>query len=227
MARRRLLVFTNEKCEVPFLDMFDAVLSWDPFSITKDDVLLLEGGTDINPAIYGDVAGEFCEPSDILRDSKECLMISKFKAAGASILGICRGAQLATCFAGGSLIQHVTGHGVWNGHDIVTDDGEVLKSSSVHHQMMYPFKLPKEEYQILARTPYNLSKLYLDGQGLDLFNGAPDNNTAQTWKNFVEPEIVWYPKIRALAIQGHPEYHPLKDPFVQHCRKLVERYLFT
>lgn len=219
---RRLIVITDEGCEVPFADMFDQVLRTDPFTISKDDVLLLEGsGADISPHLYGDVPGPHLNPPDVCRDGRELYFLKRFEAAGAHVLGICKGAQLACVFAGGNLIQHVTGHGVWQGHDIVTNEGEVFRTSSVHHQMMDPFDLSQEQYTILAHTPKPLSQTYLNGKGFDLLNGQ----SREFLQKFVEPEVVWFSKIRALAIQGHPEYMKKDDPFVSYSRQLVEGYL--
>ena len=217
---RRLVVLTEEGCEVPFADMFDSVTRGVPFSVCKDDVLLLEGGAaDIDPHFYGDSFGSYLNIPDVERDNREYTQMKRFADVGAKILGICKGAQFACVFAGGNLIQHVTGHGVWNGHTIVTNEGQYLLSSSVHHQMMDPFDLSKEQYQILAHTPKPLSDRYLDGKDREY--------TFPLGCKFVEPEIVWFPKIKALAIQGHPEYMRQDVPFVQHSRKLVERYLFV
>ena len=217
---RRLVVLTEEGCEVPFADMFDGVTRGVPFSVCKDDVLLLEGAAaDIDPHFYNDSFGSFLCIPDIERDNREYTQMKRFADMGAKILGICKGAQFICVFAGGNLIQHVTGHGVLNGHSIVTQDGEYLHSSSVHHQMMDPFDLSAEQYQILAHTPKPLSKCYLDGKDREY--------TFPLGCKFVEPEIVWFPKIKALAIQGHPEYMRQDAPFVQYSRKLVERYLFV
>lgn len=209
--------------------MFDQVLTMEPFSIQKEDVLLLEGSAaDINPSLYGDEAGPYLNSPDTLRDSRECALLRRFSTAGAKILGICKGAQLACVFAGGNLIQHVTGHSAWNGHQITAvhecDEPFInMTCSSVHHQMMNPFDLPKDHYKILAHTPKLLSQTYLDGKGFDLLNG----NTPSFLNQFVEPEVVWFPKLQALAIQGHPEYMRQDAPFVQWSRRLVHQYLLS
>lgn len=217
---RRIVVLTDEGCEAPFIHLFDSVVRGVPFSVCKDDVLLLEGSAaDVDPKFYGDSIGSFLSTPDTERDSRELAQLRRFTDIGAKVLGICKGAQLACVFAGGNLIQHVTGHGVWNGHQIVTDDGQYMLSSSVHHQMMDPFDLSDEQYKILAHTPRPLSDRYLDGKDREY--------SFPLGCKFVEPEIVWFPKIKALAIQGHPEYMKSDAPFVNHCRTLVERYLFA
>lgn len=221
---RRLIVLSTWGCEKPFRDLYDSVVRVPrgqllSVSITPDDTLVLEGGTDIGASFYGERPGKYTSVPDVLRDRVENRAILDFADTGGSILGICRGAQFVTAFLGGKLIQHVSGHSAHRGHPIVTDKGQTLWSSSLHHQMMYPYYLPRESYRILAHCPTPRSRIYLDGKDRDMRQFFPTD--------FVEPEIVWYPKIRALAIQGHPEYQTLESKFVQHCRSLVKEFIFN
>ena len=220
MGSKRLVVVTKWGCEDPFRDMYDSVLYNVPSTITPDDTLVLEGGTDISTTLYHQAPSKRTQFPDRVRDMIERRLIISFADAGASILAICRGAQLATAFVGGKLIQHVRGHN--KGHLIHTDKGDALWSSSLHHQMMYPFELKEgEEYKLLGWSHKRLSNTYIN------------QHDEEFWQDeeppvyFKEPEIVWYPKIRALAIQGHPEYMKPSDRFVKHCRNLVEEYLFN
>jgi hypothetical protein len=43
--------------------------------------------------------------------------------------------------------------------------------------------------------------------------------------NKAEPEIVFFPEIRGLAIQGHPEWVRDTHPFAELCVDLVKDYL--
>jgi hypothetical protein len=99
----------------------------------------------------------------------------------------------------------VSGHG--GDHPITTDTGRVLVTSSVHHQMMYPWKV---DHHLIAWASTPRSRDYV-GVDAGLIT--------------VEPEIVHFPKIKALAIQGHPEFMNPKDEFVVYCLDLVRQYL--
>ena len=55
--------------------------------------LLLPGGGDLDPALYGQ-APQGCDPPDPERDRREISLCRKFLAEGKPILGICRGAQV-------------------------------------------------------------------------------------------------------------------------------------
>jgi putative glutamine amidotransferase len=73
------------------------------------DALLLSGGTDVHPSMYG-------APVDGSRDietGRDELELAAWQAARERrlpVLGICRGMQALNVFSGGSLIQHVEGH---------------------------------------------------------------------------------------------------------------------
>src|SRR5215469_7707144 len=176
--------------------------------VTKCDAIVLWGGTDINPAIYGAIPHPMngYNPSS-MRDETEQFYIRRAVEHNIPIIGVCRGAQLVCAMAGGKLVQHMNGHG--SDHDIVTKDGKVYQSSSSHHQMMYPFGMPEECYDILAWSSIKRSTKY-EGE-----NG----NRMDTPE--VEPEVVLFPKIRALAIQGHPEWMEDEEPFVQWCLRIT------
>ena len=78
------------------------------------DALLLPGGGDIHPRRYGQ---ELREAKDIdeERDGAELALVEEFLARGRPVVGICRGLQLLNVYFGGTLHQHVDGHGQRNG----------------------------------------------------------------------------------------------------------------
>jgi gamma-glutamyl-gamma-aminobutyrate hydrolase PuuD len=73
------------------------------------DGLLLTGGTDIAPSLYG-AADEGSVGTDPDRDELEAAAWAVADARGIPILGICRGLQAMNVFDGGTLTQHVDGH---------------------------------------------------------------------------------------------------------------------
>lgn len=73
------------------------------------DGLLLTGGSDVDPARYGqEPAG--ARSVDQRRDALEADLWGAAVQRGLPVLGICRGMQLMNVLAGGSLLQHVEGH---------------------------------------------------------------------------------------------------------------------
>ena len=216
---RRLIVLTNWGTEKVFWPYYDTLIRHLPAVMTEHDTLLLEGGADISPSIYGQPVGRNTYPSALHRDKYEIEAFRRAQSAGASVIGICRGAQLATAMLGAPLIQHVEGHeGAGHFLQLYKQDG-ALWANSVHHQMMYPFALAPEEYQLIGWTAKPCSTKYLDGKNQDISKSLPDN--------FVEPEIVWYPTIRTLAIQGHPEYQESGEDFRAYCENLAKELILN
>ena len=156
------------------------------------DVVVFTGGADINPEIYGKKA----HPTTYFSNYRDAYEIEAFRKMRPDQLavGICRGAQLLCALNGGILIQDVTSH--VGGHIMHNNTGKSFPITSIHHQMMYPWGLPKEDYDVLFWAD-GLSRHY-EGDGVD----------TELMRRNVEPEIVAFhheglPK--CLAIQGHPE----------------------
>ena len=222
--KKRIMCLTKYKTWTPFVDLFGGIQKLQRVTdIEKNDVVLFEGGTDISSYLYKEPQSLYSGKPDTCRDMIEMLMFRQAHKVGATMLGICRGSQFLTAMNGGTVIQHCHGHTQW--HNIQTYNKKVIWVSSTHHQMMNPFNLKHKEYEILGWAAPSRSDVYL--------NGYLDNLLEIMT---VEPEIVWYPKTRSLAIQGHPEYMrpnsylydgtlDQSDPFVEYSRKLIKEYL--
>lgn len=217
----RLLISAIFDCESPFDFIFDQRLNIaDPNDMDLDlennqAALIIWGGEDIATGLYGQVparqTGATVELSK--RDRIEVDLAKKAIELGIPIIGICRGAQMMCALSGGSLIQHVTNHANMS-HNMITNDGVIIKTNSVHHQMMNPFKV---DHELLAWVPERISTVYI---------GNANNHVADTDSpDFKEPEIVWFPKTKSLCIQGHPEFSSASAPFIHHCLRLTEKYV--
>ncbi len=73
------------------------------------DGLLLPGGGDIAPCLYGEV-NEASKNIKLKLDIFELFLIRKFLNRGKPILGICRGMQVINVFFDGTLTQDMKGH---------------------------------------------------------------------------------------------------------------------
>jgi gamma-glutamyl-gamma-aminobutyrate hydrolase PuuD len=69
------------------------------------DGLVLQGGADIDPQIYGDEPTDVLGPIDSVRDRFELELLRAFAEAGKPVLGVCRGMQLINVAYGGTLHQ--------------------------------------------------------------------------------------------------------------------------
>ncbi len=125
-----------------------------PFDIDIDEMielldgLLMPGGTDIDPGLYGAAADpEMIEPES-LRDDTELALLDAAARADLPVLGICRGVQLLNVHGEGTLHQHVPAHACWEAsapepvHDVEFAEGSVARDlfgertavNSFHHQ---------------------------------------------------------------------------------------------
>jgi putative glutamine amidotransferase len=73
------------------------------------DGLLLPGGADLDPALYG----EDRHPAVAVEGVRDDLELEAWSAArrrGVPVFGVCRGFQAINVFSGGRLVQHLEGH---------------------------------------------------------------------------------------------------------------------
>ena len=162
----------------------------------KIGLVVFTGGADVSPSLYGH--NNLKSYTNPLRDMEE---VNIFNAAAENeipMAGICRGAQFLCAMAGGHLVQDITNHTSSHRLSYKDKDGNIMDSpepvTSTHHQMQYPWVMEDGSFDILAWSsrPRSLNYIY-DG------DGAID-------KMEIEPDVVFYNDINALAIQYHPEY---------------------
>ena len=164
----------------------------DPADMDSDDAaLVVWGGEDISPALYNKPVSNYtgAGPRPSKRDAYEWALMQAAQERGIPIIGICRGAQMLCALAGGFLIQDVTGHAIGRQHSVKTKEGRSFAVNSLHHQMLYPWDV---EHELIAWSPVPLSDHYMD--------------VNQPIAVPCEPEFVYFPKQKGIAIQWHPEY---------------------
>lgn len=110
------------------------------------DGLLLSGGDDLNPALFGE-ENTHSRSVDDARDAMEFSLTKAFCEQGKPVLGICRGMQAMAVALGGTLwqdIRSMTGmpHPAGEDHEIIVREGTFLSRflperalvNSTHHQ---------------------------------------------------------------------------------------------
>jgi len=116
------------------------------------DGLILTGGSDLDPALYGQAPHPETSGIHRGRDDAELALLRAALARDLPVLAICRGSQVLNVALGGDLVQHVPDvvgdekhkqtPGVFADHDVETEDGsrlaatvgERLPVKSHHHQ---------------------------------------------------------------------------------------------
>jgi len=138
-----------EEKRVPYREALRA-LAIDPLedAVTLHglDGLVLAGGNDVDPALYGEPRGPRTEEPDPLRDARESALLREAIERDLPVLAICRGLQLLNVARGGTLLQHVEGHSlrkVRDAHTVEIAAGSRLEAilgtreyvvNSRHHQ---------------------------------------------------------------------------------------------
>ncbi len=119
-----------------------------PISLDGLDGLLLSGGSDLNPKLYGHARHEANDEPDDARDALEQRLLASAMERDLPLLAICRGMQLFNVAHGGTLEQHVEDHrqpGVPEAHRIEVEPGTRLAEAigpgshmvnSRHHQIV-------------------------------------------------------------------------------------------
>ena len=119
------------------------------------DGLVVAGGPDINPSLYGQKPSEHISLAHPDQDGSEADLIRGAVDRDIPLLGICRGMQLMCVVHGGKIHQHLPEtpgheeHGGWDGevteHGVQTVEGTHLHSimgttvsvNSTHHQGVF------------------------------------------------------------------------------------------
>lgn len=123
------------------------------------DGLVICGGWDIEPQLYGQEPTEKMEQTDPLRDKTEMTLLGQALDMDMPVLGICRGAQIVNVHLGGTLHQHVpdvTGSdiyrkpgGLFNTEDMTLTEGSTL-AEIFDHQASVPG--PVQHHQAIDRV---------------------------------------------------------------------------
>jgi len=74
-------------------------------ALLGSDGVVLAGGPDVDPALYGETMHPSCSLAGDARDEYELAMARRCLRDGVPLLAICRGMQVLNVAAGGSLIQ--------------------------------------------------------------------------------------------------------------------------
>lgn len=164
------------------------------------DGILLTGGQDVSPEIYGEEKLDSSVACYEARDSMEKELLGQALEKDIPILGICRGIQFLNAYLGGSLYQ---------------DLGKQHPSETEHHQKP-PYDVPVHEVNIIEES--GLHKLIQsDRISVNSYHHQAVKEVADSLKVMAVSEdglteAVELPGKRFVwALQWHPEFSYKKD----------------
>jgi putative glutamine amidotransferase len=183
-----------------------------PILVKTLDALILTGGGDIDPAVYGGRPHETNYGVNVERDSLELDLGRWAMGSDLPTLGICRGAQILNVARGGSLIEHIP-----------DEIGEsVLHRAPPREPIPHPIRLKpgsrlagilgREQFEAVS---WHHQALRAVAKGFEVVGHAPDG----TIEAIEMPSHPWL-----IAVQWHPELSAATDPLQQKLfDALVER----
>ena len=178
--------------------------------LDRVDGLMVIGGADLDPEVYGQERSEHTETTYRERDEFELALTREAMRRGLPFLGICRGMQLLNVALGGTLNQHLVGEdgtpshrrivGTFVGteHEIDLEPGSLAERAlgeAVHVARCH-------HHQAIDRV----------GDGLIVSGRARDGVVEA-----IELDDGW-----TLGVQWHPEAGDKRDLFVAFCRAAAE-----
>ena len=189
-----------------------------PDVATRAEGLLLTGGGDVNPVLYGEQPHETYQASEPGRDEYEIALVHAAIDANIPIFAICRGMQVLNVALGGTLIQDIPSmvngaqqHAVPEPRFAIAHEVWVAKGSQLGALMAE--KLDGETCQVNSRHHQAVKAV---APGWDVSGTAPDG----VIEAIEQPGPVF-----RMAVQWHPEnfwrtgeFRPLFEAFVDAAR---------
>lgn len=172
----------------PILDLVDEI----PDLVARCDAIVLHGGGDIDPALYGATAeSEHLYGMNGAHDAVESAVVRAALDAGTPMLAICRGLQMLNVVCGGTLIQHL--------------------DAPAHRERTHPVELDPTSRVSLAigstraENCFSFHHQAVDRLGRDLVvTGRSDDGVVEALE-WTGPEWI-------VAVQWHPEDTAEFDP---------------
>ena len=176
------------------------------------DGLLLSGGADLDPALYGEEILNETVKIKAERDAFELALFRAFYALGKPIFGICRGCQIINVALGGTLYQDLVEQmGLVHfdpelRHEVQTEKdsllyallGEKFFANSTHHQSV---KTVAPELHVTAYSQEGIVEAF-EHESLPIFATQfhPERLTGELWD------------------ERTPDFAPLFDYFIGLCK---------
>lgn len=132
------------------------------------DLLVIPGGSDVDPGRYNAVPGYFTSKPDPMKEYFDTIILPMYIKAGVPVYGICRGCQSIAVLFGAKLVQHmwhetnteITGRDA-TVHEITLRDTDFktafeeyhkgkVKVNSMHHQCISNIGFPNDILEILG-----------------------------------------------------------------------------
>lgn len=205
----------GEAMELPYCTLPHAI----PEILDSLDGLLLTGGDDLNPALWGETWHPKAVPVDPRRQQFELELLKQAEVRGVPILGVCLGAQLMNVHRGGSLHQFLPDlprrrpleHRKVNG--VLLRHGVVIERTSRLRQI-----IGREQ---LSVNTYHKQSINRIGRGLNVAARATDGiiEAVEDTSGELFLGVQWHPE----RISDEPEHLALFEHLVQRASHFAQK----
>jgi len=180
------------------------------------DGLVLEGGSDLWPGSYGEVALKPAWNGDRVRDEYEIALTHAFVAAGKPVLGVCRGLQLLNVAFGGTLYQDIA----TQVPGALTHRNAELYDRNVHAiEFVAGTRLAQLYAGSTARTVNSVHHQAINrlAPQFAVEARAPADGIIEAFR--------WQGPSYVAGVQWHPEFHDWRDPALLPGEPLLNDFL--
>jgi putative glutamine amidotransferase len=184
-------------------------------ALARADAVLLTGGGDVDPSLYGESPHASYDAAEPGRDKLEIALVKAAFEADVPLLGICRGMQVINVALGGTLLQHIPS----------------MVNGALQHWVPEPrYAIAHEVWMTQSSQLWSLMREALEGDDTCLVNSrhhqavktaAPGWDVTATAPDGVIEAIEYPGRPFCLAVQWHPEnfwrtgeFRPLFEAFV-------------
>lgn len=182
------------------------------------DGIVLAGGYDCDPALYGEKRHPSVEPMDSRRQEGDLSLAKIARESGIPTLGICLGMQMINVAAGGTLVQDIASEVETEIEHASDPEDRARHDVLIEQNTRLSSILGENEINVNSSHHQSVRSL---GRGLNVTAHAPDG----VIEGLEDPKHPFY-----VGVQWHPEDMPAAESaarifraFVEAARKYAER----
>lgn len=187
-------------------------------SFKDSELMIFTGGADVSPQLYDEKPIQGTS-TDEKRDEYEMNFYYDGIKAQKKAIGICRGAQFLHVLNGYPLWQDINNHAIGGATHLSVDipTGDYVETSSCHHQMMRVDNIsdPLNAFKVICTSQRSTRR-----SSEKMFTQLSKDSKDQSYRDDIE--VLWYPFVRTLCYQGHPEYR--KKECTLYFTRLLHRF---
>ena len=179
------------------------------------DGLILTGGLDVQPELYGAERHPTTDPARPDRDAWELALLAGAQRRGMPVFGICRGLQLINVALGGTLFQDIATQVETAGPHVHADydrhSHAIEWAADSGFAKLYPGVTSGDVVSIHHQSINAL------GRGLRVEARSTSDGIIEAIRLEGRPYV--------LGVQWHPEFHPPGSPTLMDCTPILDEFL--